>query len=403
MRSGLGPLWAAFLAAHAFVAVTGWLLPNQPMGDVVLVYQPWSQAALAGGAIPGVTDDWVYPQLALVPMLLAQLVALPFATLVGGPDAYLVGWAVLVTIGDSLGMAALLGRSTTRGRRVAGWFWVGALMLLGPIAMYRIDAVTVPLALVGGLWLATRPRLAAVTLTVGAWIKIWPGALLVAAIAAGRRSLQLMVAAVSTTAGIAVALLLLGAGERMLGFVFAQTGRGLQLEAVAATPFLWAAMRGEARIEYSLDILTYQIVAPAASAVAAASTAVMVLVVAGIMVAGILRAQSGAPWQRMLPPLALALVTALIVTNKVGSPQFMTWLIAPVLLWIVFDRARAHVSASIVLLLCAVTFCIYPLIYDGLLVAHIVPVLLLSLRNAMLVVLLVVAVHAVLRTPALPR
>ncbi|QMU97783.1 hypothetical protein FVO59_11620 [Microbacterium esteraromaticum] len=402
MRSRSWPLWAAFLGAHLLVAVSGWLLPSQPMGDVVLVYQPWSAAALGGGTIVGVTENWVYPQLALLPMLLAQPLALPFVPLLGTAGAYLVGWAVLVTVCDALGLAVLL-RDAGRPRRLAAWFWIAALLLLGPIAMYRIDAITLPVALAGGLWLATHPRLGASMLAVGAWIKIWPGALLVAAVAAGRHRMELLITAASATAVIVVALLGLGAGDRLLGFLTAQTGRGLQIEAVAATPFLWAATRGEARIEYSLDILTYQVIAPAATAIAAAMTPLMVLAFGGILALGVVRARAGARWQRLLPPLALALITALIVTNKVGSPQFTVWLIAPAMLWIVFDRARAHAPAALVLLLCALTFSVYPLTYAGLLAADALPVLLLTVRNGMLVVLLVVALRAVLRTPTPAR
>jgi hypothetical protein len=350
----------------------------------------------------GITESWVYPQLALLPMLLAQPLALPFVPLLGGTGAFVVGWALLVTVFDSLGLAVLLRERGSR-RRTAAWFWIAALLLLGPVAMYRIDAVTVPVALAGGLWLSSHPRLGAAALAAGAWIKIWPGALLVAAIVAGRRRLHLLVTGVSVSAAIVLTLLALGAGERLLGFLTAQTGRGLQIEAVAATPFLWAATRGAAGIEYSLDILTYQVVAPAAQAVAAATTALMAVSVCAIVLLGVLRARRGASWRNLLPPLALALTVALIVTNKVGSPQFTTWLIAPAMLWIIFDRARAHTPAALVLLLCALTFCVYPLTYDGLLAAHAVPVLLLSLRNAMLVVLLVVAVRAVLRTPASAR
>ncbi|WP_083428612.1 MULTISPECIES: hypothetical protein [unclassified Microbacterium] len=402
MTSRPWAVWAAFLLVHAGVAAAGWLLPSQPMGDVVLVYQPWSQAALDGDAIVGITESWVYPQLALLPMLAAHLPALPFVPLLGAPGAYLVGWALLVTACDALGLVVLL-RGGGSGRRSAAWFWVAAMLLLGPIAMYRIDAITVPLALAGGLWLVSHPRLGAAALAVGVWIKIWPGALLVAAIAAGRRGLQLAVTAVAVSAAIAAALLTLGAGERLLGFITAQTGRGLQIEAVAATPFLWAAVAGEARIEYSFDILTFQIEATGAAAVAAATTPAMVVAVIGILALGALRARRGAAWPRLLPPLALALIAALIVTNRVGSPQFTTWLIAPAMLWIVFDRQRAHTATALVLLLCALTFCIYPLTYDGLLAAHPVPVLLLSVRNAMLVVTLIVAVRAVLQTPTARR
>ena len=169
-------LWAAFVAVHVLVAGLGWVLPNHPMGDVRLVYQPWSAAALGGGAVMGITAMWVYPQLALVPMLLTQVLAVPFAPALGIDSAYLIGWAVLITIGDLMGFAALVGRGRVRRRRLAGWFWTGALLLLGPIVLYRIDAVTVSLAIVGGLWLARRPAAGAALLTIGAWIKIWPGA-----------------------------------------------------------------------------------------------------------------------------------------------------------------------------------------------------------------------------------
>ncbi|MEV7620381.1 hypothetical protein AB0N59_09575 [Microbacterium sp. NPDC089321] len=402
MTSRVRLIWVAFLLAHAIVAVAGWLLPSQPMGDVVLVYLPWSQSALTGGPIVGISESWVYPQLALVPMLLAQALALPLVGLLGSAPAYLVGWALLVTLCDALGLAALLRRSG-RGREAAAWFWIAALLLLGPIAMYRIDAITLPLALAGGLWLVAHPRLAAAALTVGAWIKVWPAALLIAATAAARNGLRLLVTAASVCGLIVIVLLALGAGENLLGFLTAQSGRGLQIEAVFATPFLWAAMLGEARIEYSFDILTYQVVAQAAQGVAAATTPAMAVAVAVIVVLGLMRSRRRARWQRLLPPLALALTVALIVMNRVGSPQFTVWLIVPVMLWIVLDRIRAHTAAALVLLLCALTFCVYPLTYDGLLAAHGLPVLLLSLRNAMLVVLLVVAVRAVVRTPVSAR
>lgn len=392
-------LWGVFLAVHAVVAWLGWVLPAQPMGDVVLVYQPWSSAALGGGPVVGITESWVYPQLALMPMLLAQLLAVPFTVALGQQAGYLIGWALLVTLCDLLGFAALVGRGGTRRRRVAAWFWIGALMLLGPIAMYRIDAVTVPVVVAGGLWLAHRPRVGAALLTIGAWVKIWPGAVVVAAIAAGRRSWQVLLSAASVTIVIIGVLLMLGAGGNLLGFLGMQTGRGLQIEAVGATPFLWMVVVGDVRIEYSYEILTFQITAPGADLVSTLLTPLMVLVVAGILVVGALRARGGAAWQRLLPPLTLALVTGLMVTNKVGSPQFHTWLIPPVILWIVFDRVRSRTAALLVLVLCALTFAIYPLTYDQLLRAEALPVLLLTARNLLLVVLLVHAVRAVVRVP----
>lgn len=393
-------LWSAFAAVHVWIAVAGWLFPSQPMGDVVLVYEPWSSAALSGGPVVGITETWVYPQLALVPMLIANMLSTPLIAVLDASQAYLVAWAVLVTVLDAIAFAVLLGRRPVPQRRVAGWFWTAALLMLGPIAMYRIDAITVPVAVLGGLWLVRRPALAAVLLTVGAWIKVWPGALLLAAVVAVRSRMRVLLTATAVTAGIILVLWALGADSEIFGFLTEQTGRGLQIEAVAATPFLWLAVSGAARIEYSFDILTFQISAPGADAVSAVLTPLMVVLVLIVAAIGGLKAMRGASFARLFPPLALTLVAALIVVNKVGSPQFQTWLIAPVILWFVWDRARANVPAVIVLALCALTCLVYPLNYDALLRAEVLPVVILTARNLLLIVALVVGLRAVVRVPA---
>jgi len=393
-------LWAAFLAVHVLVAWQGWVYPSQPMGDVVLVYEPWSASAVTGGAIVGITEPWVYPQLALLPMLLAKLLAWPLMGIVGISGAYLIGWAVLVTAADAVAFGVLVGRTGTASRRSAGWFWTAALLLLGPIAMYRIDAVAVALGVIGGLWLIKRPIVATALLTAAAWIKIWPGALVLAAVVAARGRIRVLLAAAAACAAIVLMLLILGSGRHILGFLTEQTGRGMQIEAVAATPFLWMAHFGAASIDYSFEILTFQVAAPGAEVLAGLLTPVMVLVVAAVLAIGIVKATRGASFPRLFPPLALALVVTLIVTNKVGSPQFQTWLIAPVILWIIFDRTRSGVPAGIVLVLCALTCLIYPLNYDALLRAEMLPVLVLTIRNLLLIVLLVIGVRAMLRVPA---
>lgn len=393
-------LWGAFGLVHLVTAVAGWLYPSQPMGDVVLVYEPWSSAALSGGPIVGVTETWVYPQLALVPMLFAKILSTPLIAAMGASGAYLIAWAVLVTVLDAIAFAVLVGRSPSQPRRMAAWFWITALLLLGPIAMYRIDAITVPLAVVGGLWLMRRPAAAAALLAVGAWIKIWPGALLLAAVVAARSRMRVLLSAAAVSAAVLIVLVAVGADTEIFGFLTEQTGRGLQIEAVAATPFLWLAIAGAARIEYSFDILTFQISAQGADAVSALLTPLMAVVVVVITVIGALKASRGASFARLFPPLALSLVTTLIVLNKVGSPQFQTWLIAPVILWFVLDRTRAAAPAVLVLALCALTCLIYPLSYDALLRAETLPIAVLTLRNLGLVVLLAVGIRALVRVPA---
>ncbi|GAB3600885.1 hypothetical protein [Microbacterium tumbae] len=393
------PLWAAFAAVHLLVAWLGWVYPSQPMGDVVLVYEPWAASALGGGAIVGITEPWVYPQVALLPMLAAKALSMPFTAWLGISGAYLIAWVLLVAVLDAVAFAVLIGRRPAGPRRAAAWFWTAALLLLGPIALYRIDAVTVPLVVIGGLWLLRRPAAGAALLTIGAWIKIWPGALVLAAVVAARDRIRLLITAVVVTAGIVVVLFALGS-DHLFGFLAEQTGRGLQVEAVAATPYLWLARAGAASVDYSFEILTFQVGGAGSDLVSTILTPLMALAVLAVTVLGAIRAAGGASFPRLFPPFALTLVVALIVANKVGSPQFQTWLIAPVVLWFVLDRARAGVPASLVLVLCGLTCLIYPLTYDALLRAELVPVLLITARNLLLIVLLGVGIRRLALVPS---
>src|SRR4051794_30265507 len=96
-------LWIAFAAGPLMIAIFGFTMPNQPMGDVYFVYEPWSEQAVNGFGIVGVDRSWVYPQLAIVPMLLA----LALRWIAG----YEVAWSLLVTLVDAVAFALLIGRA----------------------------------------------------------------------------------------------------------------------------------------------------------------------------------------------------------------------------------------------------------------------------------------------------
>jgi Glycosyltransferase family 87 len=178
-------LWIAFAVVHLGVAWLGFLMPNEPMGDVYRVYEPWSTQALRGEGIVGIDGPWVYPQLALVPMVLAHA----FVPFVG---SYVIAWVVLVTAADAAAFALLVGRGHSAGRVVAAWFWVSYIAMLGPVGLYRLDALTVPLAIAGCLWLVGRPWLGAMLLAVATWIKVWPAAILAAGVIALRRRMAVI-------------------------------------------------------------------------------------------------------------------------------------------------------------------------------------------------------------------
>ncbi len=172
-------LWLAFAIVHGALVWLNLTARGYPMGDVTGVYRVWAENAAAGYVRMGIDAPWVYPILAFAPMA---------ASLAFGSEWYGQTWLAIVVLLDAAAFAILLGdRRLSRTRRIAAWWWLGFLALLGPIALGRIDAVTVPLALTGLLWAAGRPRVAATLLTIGAWVKVWPAALLVSVVIASRK------------------------------------------------------------------------------------------------------------------------------------------------------------------------------------------------------------------------
>lgn len=405
--TGRGALWIAFLVVHVGVSVLGWVMPNGPMGDVYLVYEPWSGAYLNGGWSPhidaetgersylgfvGITEPWVYPQLAMLPLLLAWL----FAWAV----SYTPAWAIMVTLVDAAAFAVLVGRGRSAGRSAAAWFWLAFIALTGPVALYRLDAVTVALGILGCLWLVGRPWWAAVILAVATWIKVWPAALIAAAVIAVRRRLALVGGAIVVSAATLLTVAAAGGGAYAFGFIGDQTGRGLQVEAPVSTLYLWDYMLNgpsSSAIVYNTDLLTFEATGPFVNPVIAAMTPLLVLAMLVIALVGAYKAWRGASFAILFPPLALAFVAALIVFNKVGSPQYMVWLAVPLVMALVIDRRRALVPALLGLGIAAATQIVYPLTYFDLLGAMPFPVVVITIRNVLLVVLFVWAVTMLAR------
>lgn len=386
---GREALWAGFVVAHGIVVWLNLVAPGLPMGDVTGVYRVWAENAAHGWLRMGIDAPWVYPILAFAPMT----AALAFG------EAYVAHtWLAIVVLLDAIAFSILIGRATiSRRRRLAAWWWLGFIVLLGPIALGRIDAVTVPFAVTGLLWAAGRPRVAATLLTIGAWVKVWPAALVAALVIAVRRRLEVVTVAVVLSIGIVVVSLLAGSGANAFGFVAEQAGRGLQIEAPAAVFWLWQIVAGSSavRIVYDRDILTFQIAGPGADAAAAATTPIMVVGVLVVVALGVRAARRGAYLGRLLAPLSLAFVVVLMLANKVGSPQFVTWLAAPVVLGLVLRPSRFVVPALLTAAIALFTHVIYPYWYGWLLIADPAFVFLLTVKVVLLAALLAWALHAV--------
>ncbi|WP_434812344.1 hypothetical protein [Microbacterium sp. bgisy189] len=393
-----GVLWVAFAVVHLGVAWLGFVMPNEPMGDVYRVYEPWSADALAGRTIVGIDSGWVYPQLALVPMVLAHA----FGVVGVG---YTVGWAMLVTAVDAVAFAMLIGRARSTGRSVAGWFWLTSIALLGPVGLYRLDALTVALGIIGCLWLVARPWAAAMILAAATWIKVWPAALLAAAVVAVRRRGAVIGGAAVVSALILIAVVVAGGAGHAFGFITDQTTRGLQVEAPVSTPYLWGALLGVEGfwVYYSTDLLTFQVTGTSIDPVIDAMTPLLIAVIAATALLGALQMWRGAAFVEMFPALSLALVTGFIVFNKVGSPQYLCWIVPPLVIGLVLRRERWWAPAALGLVLAGLTQLVYPILYGGVIVPDALAVSVLSVRNALLVVLFVWMAVRIVRLPVRDR
>jgi len=396
-------LWAAFILAHLLLGALNLYGPGLPLGDVTIVYKFWTDQALESNYWVGIDSSWVYPIVALVPMLISR---------VFGSELFPNIWLSLVLVLDIVAFGVLTGWGRTRRNFSVGWWWVAFLVLLGPIAVGRIDAITVPLAIVGVLLVATRPRAAAVILTIATWIKVWPAALLAAILISIRARARVVVAAVVTSLGIIAVALSFGAGANVFSFVTQQSVRGLQVEAPVSTIWLWQEFAGAANtfVYYDQGILTWQVRGPGVEMASVLMNPLMTLVVFAITVLALLALSRRVAVADLVPSLSLAYVVALIAFNKVGSPQYITWLAVPVILGLATNavgRGRSfRTPAILVLVLATLTQLIYPYLYGYVLGLNPAMLIVLSARNLLYFVLLgwsVVTLRRVSRTAGSAR
>jgi hypothetical protein len=253
--------------------------------------------------------------------------------------------------------------------------------------------------------LARHPRVAAGLLTAGAWIKVWPAALVAALVVTDPRRRRIAITAVGTTLVIVAIAEILGSGANVLSFVTQQTGRGLQIESPAATPFVLAAATGGPwSLYYDTTILTFQLRGDGVATVASLLTPLLVVLVLALLGAALLGVRRGADPAVLVPWTGLAVVLALMVANKVGSPQFVSWLAVPVALGLLGLGFRLRggfgVPAVLALVMAALTQGVYPLFYDEIIGLHPGGVALLVLRNVVELALFAVAVAGLVRVVA---
>ena len=184
----------------------------------------------------------------------------------------------------------------------------------------------------------------------------------------------------------------------------------MQLEATFTTPWLWMSVLGigDARMYMNQDINSMQVDGPGSEVMSFLMQPL--LVAAALLVAGLIfwalhtgKRSGGADRTALLLFGSLALTTAFVVFNKVGSPQFMVWLAPAVAVGLAYQWKAWRVPATMLIGVAILTFLVYPLFYDAL--SHNNPVMaaVLTARNLLLVVLFVWSVRQLFLMGRNPR
>jgi hypothetical protein len=246
-------------------------------------------------------------------------------------------------------------------------FWILFTGAQGAIMWFRFDLIPAALVAWACVLLLRRPAVSGALLGLGAAIKLWPALLIGPLLApdplhrgpARRRLLGFGV----TGLGLALTSLAAVGWERTVSPVTWQSGRGLQIESVPATPLMWLRTFTD-NPSWPISLSEYNALEIEAGspgvglmlAIASALTAATVALTAWLTVRLIRNLRRDDP---------LLVVLATIASNKTLSPQYILWLggpMAALLLTGMPERLRRHlrVHAVALVLVGALTQLSYP-------------------------------------------
>lgn len=282
----------------------------------VVYYHDWAQTIVNAHHLPTVAS-WQYPAGAALLFLLSNLVPGHFSTV----------FNLLMFVCD-LGVTVTLTAAAVRGGRFRGvWLWLVLVVALGPIVIQRFDLAPT-LSVVAALAVMSprgRQVLFGTLLGAGVLLKVWPilGALACGTRLSLTRTLGWCVATVLVVTGVVSIFL----GDT-LGFISNQSGRGLETEALVATPWYVREAFTQTAIRTHFSSGALEISGSVASDLASVLRVVMFVLAAGLAYWWF--AQTGRGRTLSVGRGRDAVFTATLwymIVSPVLSPQYLIWLI----------------------------------------------------------------------------
>ena len=194
---------------------------RRDIGDVP-IYEKWLPV-LVNGHFPSRDPSWQYPPGTGAVLSLPRLL----------PGSYTTAFLCVQLICDLI-IAIVLARMAIRhGSWLGCWCWLAGIPLLGVDALGHFDIAVTLLAVVA-LYLAASPWSLGAFGGLGAVVKVWPLVVLVG-VRPGQAS-RAVTAAVATAGAVLTGYLIFTHGS--LSFLANQHSRGIEMESIAAQPFL---------------------------------------------------------------------------------------------------------------------------------------------------------------------
>jgi hypothetical protein len=384
--------------------MVAWLLSRGLLVWLLLGPQEWVRGDVSyfGESLDLLAQRGLAGTLVEYPLPAVAVVAVPWGVgeLLGLEGGY--PYLVMAAAGLTDLAFLLLLRHVSRGL-AAPVAWLLAVPLLGATAFARFDLLPGVLCGAALLLLASRPRVAAACVAVATAVKLWP-ALVIPAMAASSRSRRDLLVVVAAVGVVLAAASALAAGwGRLVSPLTYQADRGLQVEAVVATPAVVGSWMDPTRwpVHYAPS-RAYEITGPGVDVLLGLST---------LLTLGYVAALLGAWWRAWVLRdrlsagttvwLSLAAVTGFLVVGKVLSPQYLLWLLPMAVAGLAVCSSRTLGSWTAALLVAAgLTQVVFPGFYEHLVLAGDrmwLPTLAVVARNALLTVLLAVAAREVWR------
>lgn len=312
-----GLVWA-FAAAFMIAQVGFWDEVDGVQLEDVAMFEHWSDVIVTEHALP-LEPTWQYPPGAGFLMLLPRL---------GGDFGE--SFVALMLVFDLVGLILLATLARREGRDRGVWVWLLALPLLFAWPVLRFDLVPTVFAIAALAAIQRRPAWFGALAGLGAMVKVWPVVVLFGEW--NRRRLLVAAAAAAAAAALLFAAAGIAFGDPF-GFVGNQENRGLQVEAIAATPWqLQQMVTGELpRIGERFGALEIEsgLADDLGGLLKWANLAVLLAAAAWWLARdrAIRGGREDLTSDALSRDFVFAIVLLLVVTSRVLSPQFMIWLI----------------------------------------------------------------------------